>query len=150
MYQSILLPTDGSALSEQAAVAAIELARCSGGKLLAFSVAEPYPSAPLSEAALVIDPGIDGQELEAIARARVQRVVELAIASGVSCRGAVTRSFRPHEDIVRAAQEHGCDLIFMASHGRQGLARLLAGSVAGKVLAEATVPVLVFHAPHGG
>ena len=42
-----------------------------------------------------------------------------------------------------AAQKH-CDLIFMASHGRRGIARLMMGSVAQKVLTHSRVPVLVY------
>jgi hemerythrin-like domain-containing protein len=52
-------------------------------------------------------------------------------------------SDRPHEAILATATARGCDLIFMASRGGSGLARMLRGSVTQKVLQEATLPVLV-------
>jgi nucleotide-binding universal stress UspA family protein len=45
--------------------------------------------------------------------------------------------------IVQTAQSEGADLIVMGSHGRSGLARLMLGSVATKVVAESPIPVLV-------
>ena len=50
----------------------------------------------------------------------------------------------PHEAIIRAAEENGCDLIFMASHGRRGISALLLGSETQKVLTHSTIPVLVY------
>jgi nucleotide-binding universal stress UspA family protein len=61
----------------------------------------------------------------------------------VGCETHTALSFLPYEEIIRAADEYGCDVIFMASHGRRGLSRLLAGSQTQKVLAYAKVPVLV-------
>jgi nucleotide-binding universal stress UspA family protein len=62
----------------------------------------------------------------------------------VACEPLVVKSERVHEAIVKTAQERGCDAIFMASHGRTGLAGMLLGSVTQQVLARAGVPVLVF------
>ena len=45
--------------------------------------------------------------------------------------------------IVESAKELGCDLIIMGSHGRTGIVRLMLGSVATKVVAESSIPVLV-------
>jgi nucleotide-binding universal stress UspA family protein len=53
----------------------------------------------------------------------------------------------PAEMIVNAAQETGCDLIVMGTHGRTGLRRLLVGSVAEHVLRQAPCPVLTVRAP---
>jgi nucleotide-binding universal stress UspA family protein len=49
----------------------------------------------------------------------------------------------PWEAIIRVARDEGCDLIFMASHGRRGMAGLLLGSETQKVLTHCKVPVLV-------
>ncbi len=46
------------------------------------------------------------------------------------------------EEILRLAQQRNCDLIVLGTHGRKGLSRLLLGSVAEKVLREASCPVL--------
>ena len=54
------------------------------------------------------------------------------------------KSFSPAEAIIDAATEYGCDLIFMASHGRQGLAAVLLGSETQKVLTHSKIPVMVY------
>lgn len=147
MFKSILVPTDGSDISRQAVAAAIDYARCCGAAIVALSVAEPYPVVPVADGALVIDPGVDSRELQAQARAHVEAIAADARAAGVACTSVTALSFHPHEEIIAAAARHHCDVIFMASHGRRGIGRLLAGSETQKVLAYAPVPVLVFRPP---
>lgn len=143
MYKKILVPTDGSALSEQAVTAAIDFARLCGAEILALSVAEPYPIVPAAEGAMVIDPGIETRTLQEFAQENVDKVAQAARTAGVACTTLTALSMVPHDEIIHAANEHGCDLIFMASHGRRGLSRLLAGSVTQNVLAYSTIPVMV-------
>jgi nucleotide-binding universal stress UspA family protein len=50
----------------------------------------------------------------------------------------------PYEAIIEAAEKSGCDLIFMASHGRRGISGFLLGSETNKVLTHSKVPVLVY------
>ena len=54
------------------------------------------------------------------------------------------QSNRPWQAIIDAAQRHGCDAIFMASHGRKGLAAVWHGSQTRQVLTHSTVPTLVY------
>jgi nucleotide-binding universal stress UspA family protein len=61
-----------------------------------------------------------------------------------------TRGGLPAEEILRAAEENESDLIVMATHGRSGISRLLAGSVAESVLREAHCPVLALRAAESG
>jgi nucleotide-binding universal stress UspA family protein len=143
MYKKILVPTDGSALSEQAARAAVEFARLCGADIVAFSVAEPYPLMPAAEAAMAVDPGVEADVLLKYAQENTEQVAKLARAAGIACQCVTAFSMLPYQDIVNAADEHGCDLIFMASHGRRGLSRLLAGSVTQNVLAYSSIPVMV-------
>jgi nucleotide-binding universal stress UspA family protein len=56
----------------------------------------------------------------------------------------VVQSGTPHKEILNVAANKKCDVIFMASHGRKGVSRLFAGSETQKVLADTTIPVLVF------
>ena len=63
--------------------------------------------------------------------------------AGVACECMHVTSDYPAETILAEAKRRGCDLIFMASHGRRGLRGLLLGSETQKVLARATIPVLV-------
>jgi nucleotide-binding universal stress UspA family protein len=67
-----------------------------------------------------------------------------AKARGVRYSGFYLASLAPWQAIVDAAKKKKCDLIFMASHGRTGVAGLLLGSQASKVLAHSKVPVLIF------
>jgi nucleotide-binding universal stress UspA family protein len=142
MYKKILVPTDGSSLSAQAAAAAIEFAHAHGGEIVAVSVAQPYPLMA-AEAAIAMDAAAESRILLTLAQENVDQLAQLANAAGVACERITALSFFPHEEIIKAALEHQCDLIFMASHGRHGISKLLAGSVTQNVLAYSTIPVLV-------
>jgi len=50
----------------------------------------------------------------------------------------------PYLGIIDAAERHGCDVIFMASHGRRGLTGLILGSETQKVLTHTDIPVIVY------
>ena len=143
MYKKILIPTDGSDLAGQAVDAAIDYARLAGATIVAFSVAQPYPMLPAMDGAMMIDPGFESTELQQLAQHAVDAVAHAANAAGVACETHTSMSFLPYEEIIRAADEYQCDVIFMASHGRRGLSRLLAGSQTQKVLAYSHMPVLV-------
>jgi nucleotide-binding universal stress UspA family protein len=142
MFKRILVPTDGSTLSDQAVATAIEFARAHGGELVAIAVAQPYPGMA-AEAAVVMDMQTESQLVLQLAQEDADKVVQLAQAAGVPCKTVTALSFVPHEEIIRAAEDNQCDVIFMASHGRHGITRLLAGSVTQNVLAYSTIPVLV-------
>ncbi len=143
MYKKILVPTDGSELSEQAAKAAIDFAKLCHADIVALSVAEPYPLMPAAEAAMVVDTGFEAETLQAMAQENADKVAQAASAAGLNCKALTVFSVLPHEEIIRTADEQGCDLIFMASHGRRGLSKLLAGSVTQHVLAYSSIPVMV-------
>jgi nucleotide-binding universal stress UspA family protein len=65
---------------------------------------------------------------------------EVNVACGVVCE----RNDYPYEVIIRVAEERGCDLILMSSHGRRGVGALLIGSETQKVLTHSKIPVLVY------
>ena len=67
-----------------------------------------------------------------------------AAAIGVPVETVRAVSSRPFEAIIETAKERGCDVIFMASHGRSGVAGLLLGSETTKVLTHSKIPVLVY------
>jgi nucleotide-binding universal stress UspA family protein len=147
MYDRILVPTDGSDISAAAEKAAIAFARAHGSEIVALAVAQPQSPVASAEAAMAIDPGLDDEVLLAAANDRARRVAEACAAAGVKCTPLALLDYAPAEAIVATAESQRCDLIFMGSHGRRGLSRLLAGSVTQKVLADANVPVLVMR-PH--
>lgn len=144
MYQTILVPTDGSPLSDRAISAAVEFAKEYGGKVIGLSVAEPYPFSPLSANTFSDERSeFEGRARE-IAEGRVAKVSTAASVLGVPCETVVTQSFSPSGDIVAVAKCRACDVIFMASHGRKGINNLLIGSETHKVLADTDIPVMVF------
>jgi nucleotide-binding universal stress UspA family protein len=67
------------------------------------------------------------------------------MAAGVDCNKIQLEDEQPYQAIIKAANDNGCDLIVMASHGRSGLSALLLGSVTNKVLTHTKTPVLVVH-----
>jgi len=76
----------------------------------------------------------------------VFRNVRTVPLAGVSCETIQTENGQPHQAIIAAAEEKGCDLIVMSSHGRSGLSVLIVGSVTNKMMRHAKTPVLVVNA----
>lgn len=144
MFKKILVATDGSAHSGKAADAAIALAKQTGSRIVAISVAEPYPFPPISESPYAGGSPEYERRALALAQEHVDTIVAAASAAQVPCETVVVPGVSPHEEIVAAAARLNCDAIFMATHGRKGLNRLFAGSETQKVIAHAPVPVMVF------
>ncbi|WP_026076118.1 universal stress protein [Noviherbaspirillum massiliense] len=144
MFRKILVPTDGSELSGKAIKAAVELAGKIDGSIVGLCVSEPYPYSPLSEGAIAGDAATYEARSRELAQRHVQKVKDAAAAANVPCEAMVAQSFSPFEEIIDVARNKGCDVIFMASHGRKGLNRLFIGSETQKVLAHSDIPVMVF------
>ena len=145
MFKHILISTDGSSLGNKAAKAGIELAGALGAKVTAYYALERLQ--------LIFDEGymmdrktIDGLEESARAagQKRVDAIGKMAKAARVPFTSVVSQASTPHEGIIEAAKKRKCDVIFMASHGRRGLSKLMVGSVTQKVLAHSKIPVVVY------
>ena len=147
MFKKILIPTDGSALSAQAANAGITFARSVGAEVVALHVGQPFAATIgfdcMAAAYAITDEDYEKATAEQ-AKKYLQAVVDRAETAGVKVTNDSVTNFNVADGIVDAAQTHGCDLIFMGSHGRSGLSRLLLGSVTAKVLSLAHVAVLVY------
>lgn len=143
MFKSILLPTDGSQLSERATQTAIEFAKIHGARITAVSVVQPLPFVPMADAAVLPDAGLFDREVRRNVEAGLDKVVAAATAAGIRCDAVLGEAVSPYEVIVKTAEEQHCDIIVMASHGRKGLNRLFLGSETQKVLAHTHLPVLV-------
>ncbi len=143
MYTKILIPTDGSELSDKALEAGTEFAHALGASVVAVTVIEPYSYSNLSEYRPESIDQYDSRVRE-LAQERLEAAKELITKKKVPCEVVAFKSFSPAEAIVDAAAEYGCDLIFMASHGRQGLAAVLLGSETQKVLTHSKIPVMVY------
>lgn len=136
MFKHILLPTDGSELSESAVKTGVHLAKALGAKVTGLTV---IPKPPYS--------GEEERERESSATAKINEhllfVKIVANGHDVDCDAMLVRGDSPAEEIIRVATELDCDLIVMASHGRKGLEAMLIGSETRAVLAHGHLPVLV-------
>lgn len=145
MFKHLLLPTDGSALSEAAVRKGLELAKEQQARVSAIHVLPEFHVLSYDTEMLA-----DTRE-EFLAHCKTQgekymaAVESAARQAGVPFSAVMTTSDHPHEAITQAAESAGCDLIVMASHGRAGVSAVLLGSVTSKVLTHTKVPVLVVH-----
>lgn len=147
MYSHLLVPVDGTELSERAALASLELARKLGARLTAF-VAEPMPPLPTmgsNPAVYQRDADAHLQRTEQHARDVLARFGAKAAEQGVAFEGKFQRTDAIDEAIVSAATEFHCDLIVMATHGRGAFGELLFGSHTKSVLSRSKLPLLVLH-----
>ncbi|MDR2838149.1 MAG: universal stress protein [Azonexus sp.] len=146
MFKHILVPTDGSELSKAAVGRAVTFAKESGARITAFFAKPEYPIAYFGEGAL-IDPTTPEKFAEMAnqqASEYLSAIKTLCAENGVECDIVAATSDVPYEAIIEAANQSGCDLIFMASHGRRGISGFLLGSETNKVLTHSKVPVLVY------
>jgi nucleotide-binding universal stress UspA family protein len=142
MFHKLLIPTDGSDISIAAALRAVPLAKMTGASMTVVFVQDTYPYVGIGEANAA---GL--QAYMAAARAQgtsaIGRITDAAAAQGVAIDSIVVEDHQAARGIVDAAQTAGADLIVMGSHGRSGLAKMVLGSVAAKVLVLSPVPVLI-------
>ena len=142
MFQRILVPTDGSDITAKAVSTAIGLAKSLGAALYTISVKEPFPYSAISE--MQPTPPQEFFDVQQrLAGERVQAVRDACAAAGVPCEAYTVEALHAWEAIIEHAQQMGCDLLVMASHGRRGMSALLLGSETQKVLTHSTLPVLV-------
>jgi nucleotide-binding universal stress UspA family protein len=142
MYRRILVPTDGSNITDKAIATAIGLARPLGAQIEALCAIEAYPYGVVSEIE-PIPPADYRASQQRIAERHLQQVARACEAAGIACSVHTAEAAHPYEAIIDHARERGCDLIVMASHGRRGVSALLLGSETQKVLTHTAVPVLV-------
>ena len=146
MFKHILIPCDGSELSNRVVDKAIEFASEISARITGF-YAQPEYSVPYYEGGIPIDamtPESFSSLTESQAKTILDEVAEKAKAAGVNCDTYTSVDDATYQAIIDAANAKGCDLIFMASHGRRGIAGLLMGSETHKVLTHTTIPVLVY------
>ena len=142
MYKNILIAVDGSDISVRAEEQGFALAKALGSQVLAH-VTEPWPTAVSGEWALAM-PLKEYQEVAAANAGNVLSAAEeRARRCGLTCKTVHIPDRYAAEGIIEHAKATPCDLIVMGSHGRRGLSKLLLGSEATRVLAGASVPVLI-------
>ncbi|WP_254767339.1 universal stress protein [Salinilacihabitans rarus] len=149
MYDTILIPTDGSDVAEAAIDHAVDLAERYGANLHALYVVDTD----------AVDVGLGTEQVERIKAGRFDEMPELESRAleatdvvadragkyGIEVIESVVAG-RPHIEIADYAEANGIDLIVIGSHGRSGVRRALLGSVTERVLRTSRVPVLVVDA----
>jgi nucleotide-binding universal stress UspA family protein len=143
MYKHILIPTDGSELSERAVREGIDLASTVHARVTLLTASMPF-HVFATDALMVSDtPQRYADDIEARASARLKGGEQYASSKGVVTNAKHVYAEHPYEAIVDVARASGCDLVCMAAHARKGVAGLVMGSQTEKVLSHTKVPVLV-------
>jgi nucleotide-binding universal stress UspA family protein len=144
MFKHILLPTDGSVLSEAAIKKGVEFAKEISAKVSGLTVTKPFHVFTTAVMELENTEGTYAEDTKALADKRLSVIEQAAKQAGLSYDGVHKIGDHPWEEIIKTASERGCDVIFMASHGRRGVAALVIGSETNKVLTHTNIPVLVY------
>ena len=143
MFKHILVPTDGSELSEQAGAKAVALAKSMSARLTGLTVSEPFHVFAANPMMVTDTEDIYRAHCEERATKYLDAIKKAAGEAGVSFSGMHVFSDQPYMTIISTASAHDCDLICMASHGRRGVSALVLGSETVKVLTHSKIPVLV-------
>ena len=147
MYKHLLVPVDGSPLTERAITVSVALARQLGAEITGF-IAAPLPPLPPGPRASALHDA-DASEHEELTGAHAQAVLArfeaAAQAAGVPFKSVHDPVARIDRAIIAAAESQGCDMIVMVTHGRGAFGEFLYGSQTKAVLAGSKLPLLVLH-----
>jgi nucleotide-binding universal stress UspA family protein len=142
MFKHILIATDGSEVATKAVSAGLKLAKKLAARVVVMTASEPLRATVSAETIAANFPAAYEKATKEEAAKVLAEVRREALTIGVECETLhVINS--PAEAIIETAKDNACDLIVMGSHGRRGIARLLLGSQATKVVTLSSVPVLV-------
>lgn len=147
MFKHILVPIDGGEHAIAAVKAASVFAKETGAKLTFFFAKPVYFTGYLGGDVVIPNPTLEADiqtNLERKADTLLAEAARIATEAGVTCATLCGDNDPPYVGIIAAAEQQGCDLIFMASHGRRGMSALLLGSETQKVLTHCKIPVLVY------
>lgn len=143
--RTILCAVDFSDISEQALDFALGIATKLGAKLEVVHVCQ-LPAYLFSDGAVVPPADFEKNYMTGLQK-KLDDLVTRYSDRGVEISGDLLEGV-PYEMITRCAVKHKADLIVLGTHGRTGLAHMLLGSVAERVLRSSSVPVLTYRAPH--
>ena len=144
MYKKILVPLDGSELSECTLEHVRAIATgCQVPEVVLLRVVEPASSQAIAAYA---ESGIDLAKVESQARLDASNYLSQSAdklkKQGVAAQIAISRG-KPADEILDYAKKNGVDLIIMSTHGRSGVSRWVFGSVADKIIRHSVAPVLI-------
>lgn len=150
MFSRILIPTDGSPAAAATAAAGMRFAHKLGAEAVGVFVAPEfqYPLYIQTMPPCYLSDEEYRQSMRTVGETYLSELRKAADLSGVPFAGEVLFSDAPARALVEAAQRHGCDLIFIGSHGRGCWQQGLLGGVTMKVVSASQLPVLVYRNPH--
>lgn len=146
-FKKILCPTDFSEPSESGLRMANSIAANYDTEVIVLNVHKPIPHLPtprLEASDVVFDVSAYEKQVAEDSRENLATLVDSVFDDEVNTRLEV-RMGRPADEILHLAAEEGVDAIIIATHGRTGLAHIVFGSVAEKVVRHAKCPVLTVH-----
>ena len=144
MFKHVLVATDGSQLSEKAALNAVQLAKSMSARLTAVTASIPFHVFATDAVVVTDTDDVYKEECNRQAEKYLGVIKTAAESSGLSFEGIHVFHDHPYAAIIDTASNRGCDLICMASHGRRGIAALVLGSETMKVLTHSKIPVVVW------
>jgi nucleotide-binding universal stress UspA family protein len=147
MYQHILIPTDGSELSKIALQEGIALAKALAARVTALTVTAPFHVFTSDPSMIADSAGRYEKHVKTLADQRLTVAKDIARMAAVPCDLVHVEHEYPYQAIIETAQNRGCDVIQMASHGRRGISAIVLGSETLKVLTHSTIPVIVCRQP---
>jgi nucleotide-binding universal stress UspA family protein len=147
MFRNILIPTDGSELSQKAAVQGVALAKTVGAKVTGFFAAPPATpivyrnNLPVGFA----QPAENAELIEKTSARYLAFIEQIAKEAAVPFEGLHRTDDYPVHAILEIAGKQGCDLIVMGTRGEgSGLSGMFVGSTTQGVINQAKIPVMVF------
>jgi nucleotide-binding universal stress UspA family protein len=150
MHRHILIPTDGSGLSQEAIAYGVALAKSVNAKITVVTVTAPFSAFAIDADALSETPEHYQKRMAVRAQKYLDASTKIAASAGVTVETMHVEDDQPYRAIIETAAQKLCDLIVMASHGRRGFSAVLLGSETVKVLTHGTIPVLVVRPRHSG
>ena len=143
MFKKIMVATDGSQTSIRTAEIAVDLARLSGGSIIAIYVVDIYRLAHLPGYAAF--PSLSSRLMELMQREgelAISEVENMACDAGVPFSSIIAEG-DPSQEIVKRSHKSGADLLVLGRIGRSDLEKILLGCVAEKVVRHSKIPVLI-------
>ena len=144
MFQHILIPTDGSDLSNLAVKSGVQFAKETHARITGLTVTRPFNYFGMETMHMSDSIEKYNSDCDTQAQRNLSTLKEEADKAGVVCELVHRSNEHPYEEIVKTAQDKHCDVIFLASHGRRGVGALILGSETQKVLTHTKIPVLVY------
>lgn len=146
MFKHILVPTDGSELSQKTIEKAITFAKEIDAKITFFCAVPQFPVMYYGLGVIFDSNSILDfeEESKSVCKEILNKAQNSATEANVKSETFYLISDYPAEAILEASKQKDCDLIFMASHGKKGIDKFFLGSETNKVLSHSNIPVLVY------